>query len=119
MHEHLKNELTEDEKYHNLKFYFSVKQDGGSSKRKSGKRKKDEADNEEVYEQLPRKLFAADSNKNMKMVLPIKTKAGIIPRMVEDDESNIFSQEKTTIFLGVWNTETYGLHKLHAIPFLY
>ena len=71
-------------------FHFSIKQDGGSSKRKSGKRKKDEADNEaETYEQLPRKLFAADSNKNMKMVLPIKTKAGVIPQMVEDKQGNV------------------------------
>ena len=69
------------------KLHFSLKQDKISSKRKSGKRKKD-ADSEEAYEQLPRKLFAADSNKNMKMVLPIKTKAGVIPQMVEDKDGN-------------------------------
>lgn len=65
---------------------FSLKSDKNSSRGKPGKRKKEEADDEEAYEQLPRKLFAADSNKNMKMVLPIKTKAGVVPRMVENDE---------------------------------
>ena len=68
-------------------FIGSLKRDK-SSNRKSGKRKNEEEndEDEEDYERLPRKLFVANSNKNMKMILPIKTKQGIIPRMVEDDE---------------------------------
>ena len=60
--------------------------DESSAKRKSGKRKKEEADGEQDYERLPRKLFAADSNKSMKMILPIKTKTRVVPQMVQEDE---------------------------------
>ena len=63
-----------------------------SSNRKSGKRKNEEEndEDEEDYERLPRKLFVANSNKNMKMILPIKTKQGIVPRMVEEHQGNHF-----------------------------
>jgi hypothetical protein len=42
------------------------------------KRKKTEEEEVEVYEQRPRKLVANDDN--VKSLLPIKTKTGVIPR---------------------------------------
>lgn len=41
---------------------------------------------EEDYEKLPRKLFAGESNQNVKALLPIKTKKGIIPQMIVEEE---------------------------------
>ncbi|KAL3864374.1 hypothetical protein ACJMK2_006064 [Sinanodonta woodiana] len=53
-------------------------------KSKSKKRKNDfEEENE--YERLPRKLLAREP-KQMKMLLPIKTHTGIIPQMIEHEE---------------------------------
>jgi hypothetical protein len=40
---------------------------------------------------LPRKLFAGESNQNVKALLPIKTKKGIIPQMVVEEGIHIIS----------------------------
>ncbi|VDI57286.1 nucleolar complex protein 3 [Mytilus galloprovincialis] len=48
------------------------------------KRKRTYSESGEIYEQEPRKLFAGESRKNMKDLLPIKTKKGIIPQMIEE-----------------------------------
>jgi hypothetical protein len=57
----------------------------------SANRKRPHTGPEEDYEQLPRKLFAGESNQNVKALLPIKTKKGIIPQMVVEEGIHIIS----------------------------
>lgn len=55
---------------------------GNDDNKRGRKRTKDETDgDEEDYEQLPRKLTSSAK----KMMLPIKTKHGLIPQMIDDE----------------------------------
>jgi hypothetical protein len=59
---------------------------GNDDNKRGRKRTKDETDgDEEDYEQLPRKLTSSAK----KMMLPIKTKHGLIPQMIDDGKYNL------------------------------
>ncbi|XP_064630556.1 nucleolar complex protein 3 homolog [Lineus longissimus] len=70
----------------NISFLSSISKvdSEGETPRQKRKRKKDEEMQEDSYEQVPRKQFKAE--KVMQALLPIKSKKGIIQRMVECDE---------------------------------
>ncbi|OWF43118.1 nucleolar complex protein 3 homolog [Mizuhopecten yessoensis] len=75
----------------------SLHADPSSRKRKYS----DTNDTESAYEKLPRRILHKDNNQNIKSLLPIKTKRGmIIPQMVEDvsiqDEDEKESAEEET-----------------------
>ncbi|XP_048745661.2 nucleolar complex protein 3 homolog [Ostrea edulis] len=77
--------------------FISAAKSGSLSKEpvNSGKkRKKIEEEEVETYERRPRKLFANDDN--VKSLLPIKTKTGVIPQMThikQDDEPEVKEEE--------------------------
>ncbi|XP_071168260.1 nucleolar complex protein 3 homolog isoform X1 [Mytilus edulis] len=80
------------------------------------KRKRTYSESGEIYEQEPRKLFAGESRKNMKDLLPIKTKKGIIPQMIEEPNGEASSDiiERDTII----NQEPKPLPQLSNIQLL-
>ncbi|XP_061184775.1 nucleolar complex protein 3 homolog [Saccostrea echinata] len=86
---------------------------------KSGKKRKKkdtkEGDEEEQYEQRPRKLFANDEN--VKSLLPIKTKKGVVPQVtlvnpeVCEDEPAVKEEENN-------DPETSPAEKVEKLPAL-